>query len=97
MAKPANTVEKLYLSSDIPNDGYLDLQWPLKKAYAFLRAMDYKMYPVMPRPKVKYKGEHYDILEYGLFDNSPWMEQRYIKFSEKNSNKNLYCLLGDIT
>ena len=48
---------RLYRSNELPNDGWLNLDWTFEKAYRFLRAMDYHGLNVLPHPKVELKGE----------------------------------------
>lgn len=59
-------VETFHLSSEIPNDGILDLSWPPMKAYAFLRSLNYANYPVFPSPKVIYDKQTYTVTEFRL-------------------------------
>ncbi len=46
-----------YFSSQIPNNGYIDFNWPYHKIDAFLRATDYRPYQnLFTYAKVKYKN-----------------------------------------
>ena len=55
---------KLYLKKDLPNDGYLDVNWDFKKTYAFLRSMDYSGANLMRLPRVKKANKTYEITKY---------------------------------
>lgn len=63
--KPLDTTgTRLYLGKDMPNDGYLNVDWDIKKAYAFLRSMDYSGANLMRLPRVKNDGKVYEITSY---------------------------------
>lgn len=61
---PTKSDTKLYLSRELPNDGFMDLKWGFNKAYAFLRSMDYSGADLMPMPKLKINGKIYNIKKY---------------------------------
>lgn len=54
-------------ASDIPNDGYLDINWNWDKSMAFLRAMDYNALHVLGRPKVILGNRIYVIRSYKAY------------------------------
>lgn len=56
----------MYLSNEVPNNGYLDLNWDFEQAYRFLRAMDYRGMNIMPTPKVELKGKTFFIDAYKI-------------------------------
>lgn len=62
MPEKSNT--KLYLSKELPNDGFIDFGWGFDKSYAFLRSMDYSGANLMPLPKIEYDGIIYNISRY---------------------------------
>lgn len=51
-------------ASDIPNGGYLDVNWNWDKYMAFLHAMDYSGLCVLGRPKIILDGRTYTIKRY---------------------------------
>jgi methionyl-tRNA formyltransferase len=53
-------------SKDVPNDGMLDLAWPIGKMYAFLRSLDYKALPLFRKPRVQLESGQFEILSYAL-------------------------------
>lgn len=61
---PNRNGQRLYLSKELPNEGVMNLKWDLKKAYAFLRSMDYSGANLMPLPKVENNGKLYEIVRY---------------------------------
>ncbi|HLJ12837.1 MAG TPA: formyltransferase family protein [Planctomycetaceae bacterium] len=74
---------------DIPNQGILDANWPLGKAWAFLRAVDFGKLPVFPPPRVKVDGREYLVTGYRLAadgrsprDSIP-VEGRELHFQER--------------
>lgn len=63
--RPLDTTDtRLYLGKDLPNDGYLDFDWDIKKAYAFLRSLDYSGANLMRLPRVRNNGKDYEITSY---------------------------------
>jgi methionyl-tRNA formyltransferase len=49
---------------DVPNDGMLDLRWPLDKMYAFLRSLDYRSLPLFGKPQVQLEPGLFEIVSY---------------------------------
>lgn len=62
--------ETFHLSKEVPNNGLLDTNWSLEKISAFLRSLDYSIYPIFPRPKVKLFGDQYLIDSYEISESS---------------------------
>ena len=56
--------EVLHKRADLPNGGYLDLDWDFEKKFAFLRSMDCGKSGALPKPKVILSGREYEILGY---------------------------------
>lgn len=54
----------LHKRADLPNGGYLDLEWDFEKKFAFLRSMDCGKSGVLPKPKVILNSKKYEILGY---------------------------------
>ncbi|MCM1223610.1 MAG: hypothetical protein NC548_55095 [Lachnospiraceae bacterium] len=54
----------LHKKADLPNGGYLNLNWRFEKKFAFLRSMDCGKSAVLPKPKVVINGKEYEILNY---------------------------------
>lgn len=46
-------------AKDIPNHGYIDLNWSEEKIWAFLRAMDYGKLDILGRPKIRIDSDTY--------------------------------------
>lgn len=53
-------------STQIPNEGYLDLEWDGSKISAFLRAMDYSVLKVLGSPKLILDGKTYQWAKYDI-------------------------------
>lgn len=83
---------KLYMSNQLPNDGWLDVNWSMAKAYAFLRAMDYKGWPIMPVPKVQMGGRECIIEGYKICEGSQEEGRRALRISDLDNSKELYCI-----
>lgn len=85
---------QLYLSSLLPNDGYLDVTWGFEKAYAFLRSMDYNMLDILPKPKVKKQDEVYIIEQYRVLPaNSEEPAPECFQIFSEDHQRVLYCTL----
>ncbi|MDR0823080.1 MAG: hypothetical protein LBN20_04805 [Endomicrobium sp.] len=55
---------KIYLSSEIPNNGLFDLTMYPSDIYRLLRSMDYAGLPIMPLLKTRLFGQEYEICKY---------------------------------
>ncbi len=66
-------------SFEIPNQGYLDLNWSGEKRSAFLRAMDYAALNVMGRPKLLYKDRVYQWKKYEIHKTDSREEKLILK------------------
>lgn len=53
-------------SWEVPNQGVVDLTWPLPQIHRLLRSLDYGRVPVMPPPRVHWAGKTYIIRKYQL-------------------------------
>lgn len=78
---------KYHKSYELPNDGYLNLEWSGEKISAFLRSMDYSGLRVMEQPKllyqnVIYKWKKYKIYQGNLKEKIVKMEGSDIKISK---------------
>lgn len=83
----------LYRSSDIPNDGYLDLNWDFNHSYRFLRSMDYHGMNILPQAKVTLKGEDFFIESYAIKDFCEPKNSDEIHIFSEVRNKFLCCHL----
>ena len=63
--KISDSLGKLHLKRDLPNNGYYDLTWEIEQKSAFLRSMDCGNSGLLPRAKVILDGVEYEILAYG--------------------------------
>lgn len=55
---------RLYRSKEIPGDGKIDFNAPVKDIYKLLRALDYGKYEIFPLPYADWKGERIQICRY---------------------------------
>lgn len=60
----------MHYSRDIPNDGFLDMNWDYKKTSCFLRAMDYGAFSLLGSCKVIINDETYIFRKYDLNGDS---------------------------
>lgn len=56
-------------STEIPNNGILDLAWGFSKQLAFLNAMNYGAAQVLGKPKIFLDGKEYEISSYKYMDS----------------------------
>lgn len=61
-----NTRSSFHYAGEIPADGILDLSWNAQRISRFLRAMDYGVLPVMPKPVIKIEGNDYTFKSYKI-------------------------------
>jgi methionyl-tRNA formyltransferase len=71
-----NIAPSLHRSSEVPNEGFLDPNWSLAQASAFLRALDFGKLPLFPRPRVRLDGAEHTIADYRLTEATGSSEQR---------------------
>lgn len=74
--RPQNKEErgKLHYSKDVPNQGLLDPDWSAGKISAFLRAMDYSILQVVPRPKIRFGGKEFILEKYKIVKEQRFRE-----------------------
>ena len=58
--------EQLHYAKDVPNEGFLDLDWDIGQMKRFLRAMDYGSLLLMGRMKVRYEERNYSFYRYRI-------------------------------
>lgn len=78
-------------ASDIPNDGYLDINWTWEKSIAFLRAMDYSALCVLGRPKVILENRTYIIGRYKAYRSERNKDSVELRPLDR---KNFECVLS---
>ena len=61
-----NGMGVIHRSTDVPNDGILDLGWKVKRAQAFLRALDYGKAKIFAAPKFRLLGVDWTIGSYHI-------------------------------
>lgn len=61
--------EKAHLKKDVPNNGWLNLEWDMDQMYRFLRAMDYGKLKMLGTPKVKLGDTTFKIMKYHMIIN----------------------------
>lgn len=59
-------LEKIHFSKEIPNDGFLNIDWAPNKISAFLRAMDYGGLGLLGKPKLKLGNNIYQFSKYKI-------------------------------
>lgn len=63
---PIEREEFLHRSSDVPNNGELDINWEGRQISLFLRTMDFGAFQTMGKPYVILEGEKYFIKKYKI-------------------------------
>lgn len=64
--KQASSKGTFHLSKDVPGGGILDVEWPIDKMYAFLRAFDYGELEILGRPQFIHEYNRYTWRSYSL-------------------------------
>lgn len=70
LAKQPLRYDYLYLSRDIPGNGWLDTKQSTIENYRILRAIDYGPFDVFPKAKVNNDGTNYSVHAYQFIDKS---------------------------
>lgn len=78
----AQKVFRYHKSFELPNEGYLDLNWAGEKRSAFLRSMDYSILHVMEPPKLIYEDRVYQWKKYEI--NKTTSKEEKIVMEEEN-------------
>lgn len=65
--KKKETNNKMYYSSEIPNNGVLNLSTNIQGMFAFLRSVDYGIAKIFPNPKLFIQNKEREIKKYKLF------------------------------
>lgn len=78
---------KFHKSYEMPNEGYLDLNWSGKKRSAFLRAMDYSGLKVMNQPKLLYQEKILQWKKYEIRKSDSMEEMINIEGSDMRLQK----------
>jgi methionyl-tRNA formyltransferase len=71
---------KLHYSWQVPNDGYINLDWNGDKISAFLRSMDYGILETLGKPYLLYKGECFHWEKYNIKKTSGSTNERTVSF-----------------
>lgn len=67
--KQESKVVKYHKSFEIPNKGYINIDWNQEKIYAFLRAMDYGKLNLLGYPKIVINNEVYTWKSYEYIED----------------------------
>ncbi len=65
-----NTYLNMHKIKDVPNNGYINLDWSFDKMSAFMRAMDYGKLEVLNKPKLKLDTSTYIWNNYKILPHS---------------------------
>ena len=74
---PFKKFGKLYYSSEVPNNGMLNLKWSIKKISAFLRCMDFKPLNFFPNQYFYSKKKKYYISNYKILTTKPSKKKKF--------------------
>ncbi len=79
----SNGESLLHYNQDIPNDGFINLDWDIEKIYRFLRALDYGNMRILGYPKLKLEDKLYRVTAYRLC-TSESVSDKSIQFVQKS-------------
>lgn len=76
---------KMHKIKEIPNNGYINLDWLFNKISAFMRAMDYGNLQVLSKPKLKLDTSTYIWNNYKILSsNSTVNSKDRVSFEDNN-------------
>lgn len=73
---------KMHLSKEVPNGGFLDLQWSMEEISRFLRSMDYGSLLLMGKMYLEYQGQTFSFYKYKIKTGSEYRSERKISMSD---------------
>lgn len=82
----SNDKSVLHYNQDIPNDGFINLDWDIEKIYRFLRALDYGNMRTLGYPKLKLQDEIYLVSAYKLIQSEN-VSDKSILFEQASEQK----------
>jgi methionyl-tRNA formyltransferase len=88
-----------YSSKEVPGNGEINLNWPLKKIYAFLRALDYGPLNLFGRPFIVANGHEYCWRKYKWMDTCVSTNENVVTINENSiliSSNDASIMLEDI-
>ena len=74
---------KTHFSWEVPNEGFLDPEWPADKISAFLRAMDYGIVALLGKPKLMLEDKCYNWSSYRI-ENKKNTNQEDLKITDSS-------------
>ena len=80
---------KMHFSYEVPNDGYLDMNWSLEKKSAFLRCMDYGKLQVLGVPKIQIAGQVFTWQNYEIVDHVPCHDKQDADYVIEDEEKDI--------
>jgi methionyl-tRNA formyltransferase len=57
---------RMHYSHEIPNNGVLNRDWDIQKISAFLRSVDYGVYPIFEKPKICFHDKWFEVEKYKI-------------------------------
>ena len=95
--KKKETNNKMYYSSEIPNNGVLNLSTNIQGMFAFLRSVDYGIAKIFPNPKLFIQNKEREIKKYKLFQievpeifSIRIIDENTVQITESNTTLILY-------
>lgn len=73
--------KNFHTAKEMPNHGYMEIDWPVEKISGFLRSLDYGKAHIFPSAKLVVLGKEYFIRKYGILPEATL--ENHITF-EKN-------------
>lgn len=59
---------RMYRSNELPNDGYINIDWDFTVLSCFLRSLDYGFFKLLLPAKINYETINYSVLKYDIIE-----------------------------
>jgi len=75
---------KIYRSKDIPNDGWLNINWGFDMISRFLRSMDTGLFNLLSKPKIRLYDKNFLISKYTIDKQTNKNRERFMEIDKEN-------------
>lgn len=93
--QPTNISRTPRKAKEVPNNGFLDIEWSVYKISCFLRAMDYGIINVFPKPRCIVDNTEFEICKYSI-SKTDAQTQKSVYLEESNADTFLVVKQYDI-
>lgn len=80
-----NNDRQTHYAKEIPNDGFLNIDWNISKIVHFLNAMDYGILFTLGNPKIRYDNVEYKAIRWKIVLDNKYHNNRNIDVHDDNN------------